>query len=80
MKDEAIEIADAEASMAEANLTSAEAVVEQKRAAVQQAEVDLQRTEIRAPIDGVVINRAINPGQTVAVSLESRRCSRSRTT
>jgi len=72
MKDEAIEIADAEASMAEANLTSAEAVVEQKQAALQEAEVDLQRTEIRAPIDGVVINRAINPGQTVAVSLESK--------
>ena len=72
MKDEAIEIANAEVSMAEANIASAEAVVEQKQAAVQQAEVDLQRTEIRAPIDGVVINRAINPGQTVAVSFESK--------
>jgi HlyD family secretion protein len=72
MKDEAIKIADAELSMAEANLASAEAVVEQKQASLQQAEVDLQRTEIRAPIDGVVIKRAINSGQTVAVSLESK--------
>jgi HlyD family secretion protein len=63
---------DAEVSMAEATLASAEAVVEQKQASLQQAEVDLQRTEIRAPIHGVVINRAINPGQTVAVSLVSR--------
>jgi HlyD family secretion protein len=58
--------------MAEATLASAEAVVEQKQASLQQAEVDLQRTEIRAPIDGVVINRTINPGQTVAVSLVSK--------
>jgi HlyD family secretion protein len=62
----------AQVSMAEATLASAEAVVEQKQAAVQQAEVDLQRTEIRAPINGVVINRTINPGQTVAVSLVSK--------
>jgi len=72
MKSEAIAIADAELAMAEANLMSAEAVVEQKQAALQQAEVNLQRTEIRAPIDGVVIKRIINPGQTVAVSLESK--------
>ena len=62
----------ADMSMAEATLASAEAVVEQKKASLQQAEVDLQRTEIRAPIDGIVISRTINPGQTVAVSLVSR--------
>jgi HlyD family secretion protein len=72
MRNEAIEIADAELSMAEAVLVNAEAVVEQKRASLEQAEVDLQRTEIRAPINGTVIKRAINPGQTVAVSLESK--------
>jgi HlyD family secretion protein len=72
MKDEAIAIADAELRMAEANLANAEAVVEQKQAAVEQAEVDLQRTTLRAPIDGVVIKRDINPGQTVAVTLEAK--------
>jgi HlyD family secretion protein len=61
-----------EVSMAEANLASAQAVVEQKSASLQQEEVDLQRTEIRSPIDGVVIDRAINPGQTLAVSLVSK--------
>jgi HlyD family secretion protein len=72
MKDEAIAIADAELSMAEATVTSAEAVVEQNQAALEQAEVDLQRTHIRSPIDGVVISRVINSGQTVAVSLVSK--------
>src|SRR5262249_13643380 len=72
MKDEAIAIADAESSMAEANLASAQAVVEQNQAALDQAEVDLQRTQIRSPIDGVVIKRVVNSGQTVAVSLESK--------
>ena len=58
--------------MAEANLQSAEAVVEQRQALLKQAEVNRQRTQIRAPIAGIVIKRAINPGQTVAVSLESK--------
>src|SRR5262249_2084523 len=72
MKDEAIAIAEAEGSMSEANLASGEAVVEQNQAALEQAEVDLQHTQIRSPIDGVVISRLINSGQTVAVSLVSK--------
>jgi HlyD family secretion protein len=72
MKTEAIETAGAQLAMAEANYANAQAVVEQKQAALDQAQVDLQRTEIRSPIDGVVIKRVINPGQTVAVSLESK--------
>jgi HlyD family secretion protein len=72
MKGKAIETAGAELSMAEANYAKAQAVVEQKQAALDQAQVDLQRTEIRSPIDGIVMKRVINPGQTVAVSLESK--------
>jgi HlyD family secretion protein len=72
MKAEAIAMAEAELSMAEANLQNAEAVVEQRQAALEQAELDLERTSIRAPIDGVVIKRDVNPGQTVAVSLEAK--------
>lgn len=68
----AIEISQAELLMAEANLVNAAAVVEQKRATLDQAELDRDRTEIRAPIDGVVIKRDVNPGQTVAVSLEAK--------
>jgi len=58
--------------MAEANLENADAVVEQRQAAVDQAEVDLDRTVLRAPIDGIIIKRDVNPGQTVAVSLEAK--------
>jgi HlyD family secretion protein len=72
MKDEAIAIAEAELSMSEANVANAEGVFEQNQAALEQAEVDLQHTQIRSPIDGVVISRVINSGQTVAVSLVSK--------
>jgi HlyD family secretion protein len=72
MKAEAIAIAEAERQMAEANLENAQAVVEQKQASLDQAELDLNRTVLRAPIDGIVIKRDLNPGQTVAVSLEAK--------
>jgi HlyD family secretion protein len=72
MKDEAIAIAQAETRMAEANIDNAQAIVEQRRAAVDQAQLDLDRTVLRAPIDGVIIKRDVNPGQTVAVSLEAK--------
>lgn len=72
LKAQAIEIADAEVSMADANVQNAEAVVEQRQAALEQAELDLERTVIRAPIDGVIIKRDVNPGQTVAVTLEAK--------
>ncbi|ABE61765.1 secretion protein HlyD [Nitrobacter hamburgensis X14] len=72
MKAEAIAIAEAEKHMAEANLENADAVVEQRQATVDQAELDLDRTVLRAPIDGIIIKRDVNPGQTVAVSLEAK--------
>jgi HlyD family secretion protein len=72
MKAEAIAIAEAEKHMAGANLENAEAVVEQRQAAVDQAQLDLDRTVLRAPIDGTIIKRDVNPGQTVAVSLEAK--------
>jgi HlyD family secretion protein len=72
MKAEAIEIAEADERMAEANLENAEAVIEQKQAALDQAESDLKRTVLRSPIDGIIIKREINPGQTIAVALEAK--------
>jgi HlyD family secretion protein len=72
MKAEAIAIAEAEQHMAEANLENAQAVVEQRQAALDQARLDLDRTVLRAPIDGIIIKRDVNPGQTVAVSLEAK--------
>jgi len=72
MKDEAIAIAEAEQHMAEANMENAQAIVEQRQAALDQARLDLDRTVLRAPIDGIIIKRDVNPGQTVAVSLEAK--------
>jgi HlyD family secretion protein len=65
-------IAEAEQRMAEANLENAQAVVEQRQAALDQARLDLDRTVLRAPIDGIIIKRDVNPGQTVAVTFEAK--------
>ncbi len=72
IKIQEIAMAEADLHMAEASVRNAEAVVEQKQAALDQAQLDLQRTEILAPIDGIIIKRDVNPGQTVAVSLEAK--------
>lgn len=65
-------IAEAEVHIAEADLANAEAAVEQQEGVLDQARVDLDRSVLRAPIDGVVIKRDVNPGQTVAVALEAK--------
>jgi len=57
--------------MSEAAVQNAEAVVLQRRSSVKQAQIELNRTQIRAPIDGVVIERAIDVGQTVAASMQA---------
>src|SRR5262245_14615882 len=67
----AIESSVAQLRVAEATLQSAQAQVLQKQAALQQAQVDLKNTEIRAPVDGVVVSRAVDVGQTVAASLQA---------
>jgi HlyD family secretion protein len=54
-----------------AGLQGAVAAVSQSAAAVQQAQVDLTHTVIRAPIDGVVVARNVDVGQTVAASLQA---------
>lgn len=61
----------AQLSVAIANAKNAEAVVVQRDAQVAQAKVDLERTEIRSPVNGVVVKRSIEPGQTVAASLQA---------
>jgi HlyD family secretion protein len=52
-------------------LHQAQAVVKIREAAVKKAKVDLERTTIYAPIDGVVISRAVDVGQTVAASFNA---------
>ncbi|MGE5256007.1 MAG: efflux RND transporter periplasmic adaptor subunit [Hyphomicrobiales bacterium] len=45
--------------------------VHQKEAALNQAVIDFEHTFIRSPVDGVVIERAVDVGQTVAASLQA---------
>jgi HlyD family secretion protein len=56
---------------AAAQVRASEAAVSQAAANVNQAQVDLQHTIIEAPIDGVVINRSVDVGQTVAASFQA---------
>jgi len=57
--------------VAQAQLAAAEATVKQKQAALDQAQVDLNNTYIRAPVDGIVVSRNVDVGQTVAASLQA---------
>ena len=56
---------------ADANMTQAEAQVSQKDAAVAVAQTNLDYTVIRSPIDGTVVARNVDVGQTVAASLQA---------
>lgn len=55
----------------EAQIRSSEAQVTQARASLNQNDVNLQHTIIAAPIDGLVISRNVDVGQTVASSLQA---------
>jgi HlyD family secretion protein len=66
-----IQSAAAQLRVVEAQLQSSRAQVDQKRAAQSQAQADLEHTTIRAPVNGVVISRAVDVGQTVAASLQA---------
>ena len=56
---------------ADAQVKQADAQVQQKSAQVKVASTNLGYTKITAPIDGTVINRAVDVGQTVAASLQA---------
>ncbi|WP_372620123.1 efflux RND transporter periplasmic adaptor subunit [Falsiroseomonas sp.] len=66
-------LAGAEAAIrtAQAQVAAAEAAAAQRAAQLRQVEVDLANATIRAPIDGVVISRSVDIGQTVAASLQA---------
>ncbi len=65
------DVAKADIAVAEAQVASARATIAQREAALEQAAVDLERAEIRSPVDGTVISRTVDPGQTVAASLQA---------
>ncbi len=56
---------------AKADLQSAEAQLQRAKSQLESSMVDLNYTIIKSPIDGVVIDRAINVGQTVAASFQA---------
>ncbi len=65
------EVARADLIIAEAQVENARAVIAQREAALVQAQIDLDRTVIRSPINGTVISRTVDVGQTVAASLQA---------
>src|SRR5881397_3944454 len=56
---------------AQAQLRVTAATLDSARAQVKQAQAALEHTTIRAPVDGVVVSRAVDVGQTVAASLQA---------
>jgi HlyD family secretion protein len=63
--------ANAAVSGAAASVTQAEAQVSQKEAALEVTQTNLNYTVIRSPIDGTVVARNVDVGQTVAASLQA---------
>jgi HlyD family secretion protein len=68
---EALKAVQAQVGVAQAGVKSAEAGVAQRDAALAQARIDLARTRITSPVNGIVIKRTIERGQTVAASLQA---------
>ncbi|WP_422625589.1 efflux RND transporter periplasmic adaptor subunit [Rhodoferax sp.] len=67
----ALAAAAASLKLAQAQVQGSAAQVRQREALLAQAQVDLGRTEIRSPVDGVVVKRSVDTGQTVAASLQA---------
>lgn len=66
-----LETAETTARVAAAAVDSAAAQIAQAKASLSQNQVNLDHTIIRAPIDGIVISRAVDVGQTVAASMQA---------
>jgi HlyD family secretion protein len=68
---EQVEIATAAAARADATVESAKGQLAAAQADLAVTSADLDNTEITTPIDGIVMKRAAEPGQTVAASLQA---------
>ena len=66
-----LELAESDVVIAEAQIKNAQASLQTRKSNLEQARIDLSRTQIRSPIDGVVIQRSVDLGQTVAASLQA---------
>src|SRR5438874_604337 len=67
----AVDTAQAMLASQEATVTQAQAAVSQSQASVNQNQVNLDHTVIEAPIDGIIIQRSVDVGQTVAASMQA---------
>ena len=67
----AVEQSQAQVQQSQAQVAQASAQVQQAQAALSLAEVNLSHTTIASPIDGIVVSRDVNVGQTVAASLSA---------
>jgi len=67
----AVEQSQAQVQQSQAQVQQAAAQVQQAQAALSLAEVNLSHTTIASPIDGIVVSRDVNVGQTVAASLSA---------
>lgn len=66
-----LDVARATKARAEANLQAARAAVGQAQATLSSNRTQLSKAYIRSPVNGVVLSRAVEPGQTVAASLNA---------
>ncbi len=66
-----LEIAQANREQAAARVGSAQASVKQRIAVVADAALDVEYALIRSPVDGVILLRSVEPGQTVAASFQT---------
>ncbi|WP_242113023.1 efflux RND transporter periplasmic adaptor subunit [Luteimonas aquatica] len=66
-----VDLARAARDQAQAQVNAAQATIRQQSATTQTTRIDLERTVIRSPVNGVVLTRSIEPGQTVAASLQA---------
>jgi HlyD family secretion protein len=65
------EASKAQLEVSKAQIESAKAQVERSKAALKMAETNLRYTTIRSPVNGIVISRNVDVGQTVAASLQA---------
>ncbi len=68
---EQLKAVEAQIEVNQSQIGGAQATVKQREALLKQAQVDLERTIIRAPVNGTVILKNIDAGQTVAASLQA---------
>ena len=64
-----LKVAQAQLNVANSVLNANQSQVKQFSAALQSCQIDLDHTKITAPVDGVVVSRNVDVGQTVAASL-----------